>query len=229
MMKNEKITLIIIENNNIEKCIENIRKQSYINDIEIIVLYNENKEEQIENIRPKYEKIQFLSYKQNMFKAIKQNENLIKGKYVSILNSEDDITIDFYRTMAFKAVKNNADMVISNAILKYKDVFIDKFDINEVRKLRPNHMSRAIGRIIGRNGKIKETIEHFSKCKFLLINQRIVLLGCIENIKVARDAICRLIQGSEPNSIFNILKIKSNKLKEKYGELQIIYEDLKKC
>ena len=56
-----------------------------------------------------------------MFKAIKQNENLIEGKYVSILNSEDDITIDFYRTMAFKAVKNNADMVISNAILKYKD------------------------------------------------------------------------------------------------------------
>lgn len=121
MMKNEKITLIIIGNNNIEKCIENIRKQSYINDIEIIVLYNENNEEQIENIRPKYEKIQFLSYKQNMFKAIKQNENLIEGKYVSILNSEDDITIDFYRTMAFKAVKNNADMVISNAILKYKD------------------------------------------------------------------------------------------------------------
>lgn len=120
-MKNEKIALIIIGNNNIEKCIENIRKQSYINDIEIIVLYNENNEEQIENIRPKYEKIQFLSYKQNMFKAIKQNENLIKGKYVSILNSEDDITIDFYRTMAFKAVKNNADMVISNAILKYKD------------------------------------------------------------------------------------------------------------
>ena len=87
-MKNEKITLIIIGNNNIEKCIENIRKQSYINDIEIIVLYNENKEEQIENIRPKYEKIQFLSYKQNMFKAIKQNENLIKGKYVSILNTD---------------------------------------------------------------------------------------------------------------------------------------------
>ena len=69
-MKNEKIALIIIGNNNIEKCIENIRKQSYINDIEIIVLYNENNEEQIENIRPKYEKIQFLSYKQNMFKAI---------------------------------------------------------------------------------------------------------------------------------------------------------------
>ena len=33
MMKNEKIALIIIGNNNIEKCIENIRKQSYINDI----------------------------------------------------------------------------------------------------------------------------------------------------------------------------------------------------
>lgn len=153
------------------------------------------------------------------------------NKTIDVRNCRETVDLGYLdRSLIFiSAILEGFKVEDSISILKYKDVFIDKFDINEVRKLRPNHMSRAIGRIIGRNGKIKETIEHFSKCKFLLINQRIVLLGCIENIKVARDAICRLIQGSEPNSIFNILKIKSTKLKEKYGELQIIYEDLKKC
>lgn len=115
----------------------------------------------------------------------------------------------------------------SISVLKYKDVFIEKFEMSEVRKLRSNHMERAVGRIIGRQGKTKESIENFSKCKFILIDQKITILGCIENIKIAKDAICRLIQGSEPTSIFNRLQVKATKMKEKYGCLQTIYDDLR--
>ncbi|ORD93858.1 PNO1 [Enterospora canceri] len=113
------------------------------------------------------------------------------------------------------------------AVLKYKDVFMEQFEISEVKRMRSNHLTRAIGRIIGRQGKTKEAIENFSKCKFILIDQKIRLLGCVENIKIAKDAIGRLIQGSEPTSIFNRLRIKSTKLKEKYGCLQTIYDDLR--
>lgn len=120
-MENEKITLIIVGNNNIEECLKNISKQSYIKDIEILLLYNEKQQEEILDIKTNYEKVKFIQYQKNIFKAIKQNENLINGKYVSIINSEDSVTIDFYRTMISTALNNNADIVMSNSILKYKD------------------------------------------------------------------------------------------------------------
>ncbi len=113
------------------------------------------------------------------------------------------------------------------SILKYKDVFIETFNVGDVRKMKNSHLQRAIGRIIGRNGKTKEIIENSSRVKFILFEQRIVILGCPENIRIAKDAIGRLIQGSEPNSIFNRLSVISTKLKEKYGCLQTIYEDLR--
>ncbi len=113
------------------------------------------------------------------------------------------------------------------SIMKYCDVFIESFRVDDVRKLKNGHMNRALGRIIGRGGRTKESIENFSKCKFLLIDHRIVILGCPENIKIAKDAIGRLIQGADQNSIFNRLRIISNKLKDKHGTIQTIYEDLR--
>ena len=43
MEENKKISVIIMANNNTEKCLENIFKQSYIKDIEIVVFYKDEK------------------------------------------------------------------------------------------------------------------------------------------------------------------------------------------
>lgn len=113
------------------------------------------------------------------------------------------------------------------SIMKYKDIFTESFNIQDIRKLKSSHLSRAIGRIIGRDGRIKESIENFSRCKFILRDEKITLIGCEENIKIAKDAIGRLVQGSEPTSIFNRLRVISAKLKDKYGAIQTIYDDLR--
>lgn len=47
----------------------------------------------------------------------------------------------------------------SARMLKSKDVFIESFRIQDVKKLQNDHLSRAVGRIIGREGKIKRAIE----------------------------------------------------------------------
>lgn len=113
------------------------------------------------------------------------------------------------------------------AIMKYRDVFVESFELGEIRRLRSAHMSRAVGRVIGRAGRTKESIEQFSRCKFVLNDQRVVVLGCAENIKIAKDGIGRLVQGAEPSSIFNRLRMISTKLKDRYGSIQTVYEDLK--
>ena len=122
-MEYKKITLIIIANNNIEKCLDNISKQSYIKDIEIMFLYKKENEDNINNLKQKYNNlnINYIITEKNIFATIKKNENLITGFYISILNSEDTLTIDYYRTMCAKASEKNSDIVISNAILNYLD------------------------------------------------------------------------------------------------------------
>lgn len=113
------------------------------------------------------------------------------------------------------------------AILKYRDVFTESFDITEIRRLKSAHLARALGRIIGRSGRTKESIENFARCKFILRDHRVFLLGCVDNIKIAKDAIGRLVQGSEPTSIFNRMRVIAAKVKDKYGSIQTIYEDLR--
>lgn len=132
------------------------------------------------------------------------------------------------RSISFiQAILDGFKVEDATAIMKFRDVFTDSFELNEIRKLKSSHLSRALGRIIGRDGRTKQNIETLSKCKFIVVNQRIVFLGCDENIKIAKDAVGRLVQGSEPTSVFNKLRIISNKLKDKYGNIQIVYENLK--
>ena len=119
-MPNKKLSLIILLNRNVKKCLEDIRIQSYKKDMEIIGLYKEEKKNEILEIKNIYPEIKFILYKKNFFKAL-NDLNIIQGEYVSILNSEDEVTIDFYRTMINEADKNDADVIISNAILKYSD------------------------------------------------------------------------------------------------------------
>ncbi|ORD96819.1 PNO1 [Hepatospora eriocheir] len=153
----------------------------------------------------------------------------LKRKSVDLRACEKTKDIGFLdRGIEFlKAVLAGFKVEDSIAILKYKDVFMDKFDISEIRKMKSNHLQRAIGRVIGRNGKTKEVIENTSRCKFLLQDQTITLLGVTENINIAKDAIGRLIQGAETGTIFNRLSAISTKLKNKYGSIQTIYENLK--
>lgn len=114
------------------------------------------------------------------------------------------------------------------SIMKFRDIFTESFQIQEIRKLKNSHLSRAVGRIIGRNGSIKQSIENFSRCKFVLNDEKVSLLGCEENIKIAKDSIGRLVQGTDPGTIFNRLRLISSKLKDKFGSIETIYNDLRR-
>lgn len=124
-MIDKKISVIVPIYNSEEflrNCLDCLVGQTYRN-IEVILVNDGSKgncKEIYEEYHKKDERVKYIEHEKNMglFQARITGVNFATGDYIAFLDSDDHVTIDFYRALIYKAEETKSDIVFSNMIME---------------------------------------------------------------------------------------------------------------
>merc|ERR1719291_123806 len=140
-----------------------------------------------------------------------------RRRCVEIRNSAETTDVGFLQKAAdyIKAFMLGFDVNDAVALLRLDDLFIESFEVKDVKRLQRDHLSRCIGRIAGKDGKTKYAIENATRTRISLCEDKVHILGSFANIRLTRDSICNLILGSAPGKVYTKLRTVSKRLQER--------------
>jgi len=97
-------------------------------------------------------------------------------------------------------------------LLDDEDLIFEQIDLSGIADT-PRQLDRLRGRIIGREGKAREQIEHMTATRLSIQGKTVAMIGLPEQVKDARTAIEMLLRGVPHESVFTFLDRKRKEAK----------------
>ena len=101
-------------------------------------------------------------------------------------------------------------------LLRLVDLFLDSFEVTDVKNLKGDLLASAIGRLAETSGRTKYTIENVTKTRIVLADTKVHILGSFQNIQIAKRALCNLILGSPPSKVYGTLRSVAARSSERF-------------
>ena len=104
-------------------------------------------------------------------------------------------------------------------LVRDEEAMLDLIDLRSAFGKSDADIKRVQGRIIGMNGKTRQIIEELTDTSVSVYGHTVGIIGTIEQIQIAREAIEMLIKGSMHGTVYRFLHRKRRELKKKKFEL----------
>jgi len=141
------------------------------------------------------------------------------GSVEIIVNPDaPDVTVIFTVKNIVKAIGRGFSPKRAE-ILSQEDFDLNLIDLRDYVGDSKNALGRIKGRIIGKSGKSRSMIEELTECRVSVYGYSVTILGHVENLGVAREAILMLVKGSFHKTVWNFLYAYRRKMKKDRGEL----------
>ena len=100
-----------------------------------------------------------------------------------------------------------------------EDCYLEVINLKVTVGVNPNKIQRFKGRIIGKDGKTRRIIEEATGAKISVFGNTIGIIGTYERLRVAKEAIFMLLEGSKHGTVYAFLEEKAQIFKLSEREL----------
>jgi ribosomal RNA assembly protein len=104
-------------------------------------------------------------------------------------------------------------------LVRDEDVLMELIDLRGVFGKSEDDLKRVKGRIIGMDGKTRRIIEELTDANVAVYGHTVGIIGTLEQVQVAREAIEMLVKGSMHSTVYRFLHRKRRELKKKMLEI----------
>jgi ribosomal RNA assembly protein len=101
-----------------------------------------------------------------------------------------------------------------------EDMTLDIIDLHDYFGKNEAEIKRVDGRIIGKEGKSRRNLEQLTGTLISVSGHTVSIIGTFESVSMAKDALEKLIEGRQHNTVYKFLRKKRSQMKkEKAVEL----------
>jgi len=104
-------------------------------------------------------------------------------------------------------------------LLEDEDKVFEMIDLRDIFGRSQSNIKRVKGRIIGKDGKTRRIIEELTGALLSVYGDTVSIIGNIEQVETAREAVKMLIKGSQHRTVYKFLQRKRHELKKRRLEL----------
>jgi len=142
---------------------------------------------------------------------IKQDLEKETGCRINVDSKEGDVNISgkdaimlFALREVIKAVARGFNPDIARQLLK-QDYILEIIPLNDYSREK-SHQQRLKGRVIGMEGKARNTIEALTECSISVYGKTIAMIGTVEMSSICRKAVESLLSGSPHANVYKWLE-----------------------
>jgi ribosomal RNA assembly protein len=141
------------------------------------------------------------------------------GVKINLAENVEDPSLLFRAKDVVNAIGRGFSPELAFRLIRDEEAHLDLIDLRAVFGRSESDIRRVKGRIIGMGGKTRRIIEELTETNMCVYGYTVGLIGDVEQVQAAKEAIQMLIRGSLHSTVYRFLHRKRRELKKRKLEL----------